>query len=86
MIFLQAADTSVAAHLAQVSVWRRLGSLGRLSLAVEMSDEAAEVARLGVARRHPLYSAREVQLAALRSRLGDTLFRRAFPSAPLLDP
>lgn len=83
---LRAADTSEAAHQAQLGVWARMGPLGRLSLAAAMSDEVAEIARLGIARRHPSYSAEEVHYAALRSRLGDALFRRAFPAAPLLDP
>jgi hypothetical protein len=82
----RAADTSNAAHAAQLDVWRRIGPLGRLSLAAAMSDDVAEIFRLGIARRHPGYSEQEVRFTALRSRLGDTLFRRAFPTAPLLDP
>lgn len=79
-------DTSTAAHAVQVRVWSRMGSVGRLSLAAAMSEDVAEVARLGVARRHANYSAEQVRLAALRCRLGDALFRRAYPNAPLLDP
>jgi hypothetical protein len=63
-----------------------MGAVGRLTLAAAMSDEVAEVARLGVASRHAHYSSEQARLAALRSRLGDALFRRAFPDAPLLDP
>ena len=85
-VSFRAADTSEAAHCAQLGVWRRMGSLGRLSLAAAMSDEAAEITRLGIAYRHPSYSAQELRFAALRSRLGDPLFCRAFPAAPLLDP
>jgi hypothetical protein len=79
-------DTSVAAHTAQVRVWARIGPVGRLALAAAMSDDVAEVARLGIANRHAGYSLAEVRLAALRSRLGDDMFRRAFPDAPLLEP
>jgi len=82
----RASDTSTAAHSVQVRVWSGMGAVGRLSLAAAMSDEVAEVARLGVASRHADYSSEQVRLATLRSRLGDALFRRAFPGAPLLAP
>jgi hypothetical protein len=79
-------DTSAAAHAAQALVWERMGPLGRFSLAVRMSEEVAEIAREGIARRHPEYTAEEVRHAWIRLRLGDALFRRVYPSVPLLPP
>src|SRR5690242_11959032 len=46
-------DTAPAAHLAQVAVWTRLGGEGRLSLAAQLSDDVAAIARAGIAQRHP---------------------------------
>lgn len=79
-------DTSLDAHRAQVEVWRRLGPEGRLNLAVSMSEELFELTRAGIAARHPEYSASDVRFAELRRRLGDDLFTRAFPTAPMLAP
>lgn len=82
----KASDTSSAAHSVQVRVWAGMGAVGRLSLAAAMSDDVAEIARLGIASRHSDYTPEQVRLAALRSRLGDALFRSAFPHAALLEP
>ncbi len=51
-----------------------------------MSVAARELALAGVRHRHPLYSTEEQQFALFRLLLGDELFRRAWPQAPLLAP
>ena len=83
---VRAEDTSAAAHAVQARIWARLGPSGRLSLAAAMSDDVAEIARAGIARRHPEYTRDEVRFAWLRLNLGDALFRGAYPAAPILEP
>jgi hypothetical protein len=53
---------------------------------MEMSEEARQIAASGIRTRHPEYHEREVHFAVIRLVLGDELFRRAFPQAPLVAP
>lgn len=57
-----------------------------MELAVRMSEDVRTLAAGGIAARHPEYSTGEVKLALYRLILGDDLFRRAWPRAPLLSP
>ena len=79
-------DTTRDAHDVQMRWLRRLTARARVELAAEMSEETRELARAGISARHPEYSAGEVSFAMLRLLLGDDLFRRAWPRAPLLSP
>lgn len=51
-----------------------------------MSEDVRALSRAGIAARHPEYGPEEVRWAEFRLHLGDDLFSRAFPAAPLLDP
>lgn len=55
-------------------------------LAVEMSEDVRAIAAAGIHARHPTYSSDDVQHALHRLLLGDDLFERAWPHAPLLPP
>lgn len=79
-------DTSPDAFRVQQEVWKRMGPERRLSLAVSMSEDVRALSRAGIAARHPEYGAEEVRWAEFRLHLGDELFSRAFPDAPLLAP
>ena len=79
-------DTTLAAHRAQVEWYRRISPAERVALAATMSDEVRAVSRSGIQARHPEYSPEQVRLALLRLVLGDDLFRRALPDAPLFPP
>jgi hypothetical protein len=79
-------DTTPAAHEAQVRWLRRLTPAEPVELAVEMSENIRKVARAGIAARHPDYSRAQIAFALQRLLLGDDLFRRAWPRAPLLAP
>lgn len=57
----------------------------RLLLAFEMCDLVTQIAEEGVRSRHRDYDDGQVRLAVIRQRLGDDLFTKAFPAAPLLD-
>jgi hypothetical protein len=46
---------------AQRAVWREMGPVGRLRLALQMSDEARAFTLAGLAARHPGLNARSLQ-------------------------
>ena len=71
-------DTSAEADAIQRQVWQRLGPIGRLELAVQMSDDARELSITGVLSRRPELTRREALLAVVRQQLGDDLFEAAF--------
>lgn len=79
-------DTTPEAWAVQLRVWRRMGPAKRLSVATRMSEELVELARAGIAARHPEYDAEAVRLAEIRHRLGDELFAKAYPDAPRWEP
>jgi len=72
-------DTTPEAEAVQVAAWRRLGGLGRLSLALEISEQAREMTRCGIRSRHPEYSEPDVENALRVVVLGEELFRAAWP-------
>jgi len=79
-------DTSLAAHQAQIDCYRRMTPAARVAAAAEMSEDTRAIAAAGIRARHPTYSGTDVRHALLRLLLGDELFRRAWPHAPLLPP
>ena len=79
-------DTATTAHEVQLEALRRLGTAGRLRLALQMSDDARAVTSAGIAARHPGYSSQQILWALHRLVLGDALFQAAWPDAPLLEP
>jgi hypothetical protein len=83
---VRSADTSPEAHAVQLRIYRSMSPGRRLALAVEMSEEAAAMLSSGIEARHPDYSEAQVNWAFRRLRLGDALFRRVWPDAPLVAP
>jgi hypothetical protein len=81
---VKALDTSDAAHAAQIECYRRMSGEERVRLAVQMSEDAREITRSGIRARHPDNQPVDVEHALRRLLLGDALFRRAWPAAPLL--
>lgn len=79
-------DTSPAAREAQIRWLRQRTPEERVEIAVKMSEDARAIARAGIAARHPEYTDQELTHALHRLLLGDDLFRRAWPRAPLLPP
>jgi hypothetical protein len=73
-------DTSFEAARVHHELWRSCSGERRWKDAFEMNDVLRSVAEDTVRRRHPGYSAREVQLAVIRLRYGEDLFRQAFPN------
>jgi hypothetical protein len=79
-------DTSPAAHEAQMECYRRMTPAARIAAAVEMSEDVRAIAAAGIRARHPSYTPGDVRHALHRLILGDDLFRRAWPHAPILPP
>lgn len=77
-------DTSIEAQRRQDAVFRSMGPQRRVAAAVEMSESVFAIAREGIRTRHPEYTDEEVLLTSYRLRLGDALFRAAFPHGPIL--
>ena len=63
----------------QVEIYRQMSPEARFEQALQWSEQVQELGRIGIRLRHPEYSEREIQLASIRLRLGDDLFRRVYP-------
>lgn len=74
-------DTSKAAATLQIEVLRRLGPEGRLQAAIDLCGTSRLLLLEGVRKRHPEYSASQVELAAIRLTLPTDLFLAAYPEA-----
>lgn len=79
-------DTTPDAAERQLAIYRAMPPARRAELALEMSQAARELALTGIRTRNPAYSEAEARFALFRLLLGDDLFRRAYPAAPLLPP
>ncbi len=77
-------DTTVEAARVQAAVWQRIGMGKRLAMVSEMIENGRLLSEWGVRQRHPEYTPDEVRLAAIRVRLGEELFRKAYPSHHIL--
>lgn len=77
-------DTSRDAQDQQDQVFRAMSAEQRGTMVVEMSESAFEMAEDGIRMRHPDYTDEQVRLTGIRLRLGDELFRSAFPTASVL--
>jgi hypothetical protein len=73
-----ATDTSDAALRAQIEAARRLGPEGRLSVAVELSEETRRIAVEGVMRRHPEYDLARARREVARLLIGPALAERVW--------
>jgi hypothetical protein len=72
-------DTPPEVYWTHREALQKLGAAGRLQLAFDISEQMWRTARAGIQRRHPEYSNEQVQLALIRLRLGEKLFRIGYP-------
>lgn len=79
-------DTTDDAIAVRTRIYRAMTGAQRCDLAAEMSMAARELALAGIRTRHPDYDADQARYALLRMILGDDLFQRVWPRAPLLAP
>ena len=68
------------------ALYRKMTSAERTTIANQMSMEARELTLAGIRSRHPDYDEATARWALFRLLVGDELFRRAWPAAPLVDP
>jgi hypothetical protein len=79
-------DTTAEAEAAQVQALRRMGPARRSALAVEMSESARNLCLTGIRHRHPEYDDATARWALFRLLIGDELFQRVWPQAPVVAP
>ena len=77
-------DTTEDALEVQFAVLRRMTDEQRAELSVQMSEDLRAIAHDSIRQRHPEYDEEQLKLALFRLLLGDALFRRVWPRAPLL--
>ena len=80
------ADTDAAMAARQHERYRQMTPGQRIELMAQMCDDMKAIAIAGICARHPTYSATDAEAAYRRLTLGDELFRRAFPTWPVLRP
>lgn len=68
----------------QMAAFGRMSPGRRVEMAMQLSEDVSRIAADGIRRRHPDYDDDQVGLALHRLRLGDEIFKRAWPNAPLL--
>lgn len=60
LFVMHARDTSPEAATIQYEGYRRIGPAGRFAAAAELTNVVRELARAGIRKRHPEYTAEEV--------------------------
>lgn len=79
-------DTTPDADNLQLALYRKMTPEQRARLGHDMSIDARTIASDGIRQRHPDYDGATVRWALFRILLGDELFRRVWPGAPLVAP
>lgn len=79
-------DTTPEAHEVQIEVFRRMTPEMRGARAVEMSEQARAITLAGIRQRHPEYDEQTARYGLFRILVGDDLFKKAWPCAPLVEP
>jgi len=79
-------DTTPDAAAVRTAVYRSMSDEQRVSIGAQMSEDARAIALDAIRQRHPDYDERQASFALFRLLLGDELFRRVWPGAPLLQP
>jgi len=85
-VSVRARDTTPEAHEVQLALFRRMTPAQRAERTATMSELARDLALEGIRRRHPDYDDEKARHALFRLLVGDDLFRRAWPTDPLVDP
>ncbi len=81
-----ATDTTDEAAAVQTELYRRMSPARRCAIAARMSTAARAISLAGIRTRHPEYDDHQARMALFRLLVGDELFRRAWPDAPLVEP
>lgn len=78
----QPADTTASAHAAQLAAYRAMSPSARVRAALQMSEEARQVALAGERHRHPDWPEGRIRRAVAVSLLGAELADHAFAATP----
>lgn len=81
-----ALDTTPDAAAVQLALYRKMSAADRVRLAHQMSLDARAITLAAIRRRHPDYDDATARWALFRILVGDELFQKAWPSAPLVAP
>jgi hypothetical protein len=79
-------DTTPEAEAIQAEVLRKLTSGERTRIGLQMSMDSRATALAAIRSRHPEYDEATARWALFRMLVGDDLFQRAWPTAPLVAP
>jgi hypothetical protein len=79
-------DTEPDAEAVQLDIYRRMTPARRVAIGIQMSLDARATVLAGIRARHPDYDDATARWALFRLLIGDALFVRAWPHAPLVAP
>jgi len=79
-------DTESDAEAVQLDIYRRMTPARRVAIGIQMSLDARATVLAGIRARHPDYDEATARWALFRLLIGDALFIRAWPHAPLVAP
>ncbi|MBI5474964.1 MAG: hypothetical protein HY961_21695 [Ignavibacteriae bacterium] len=76
---LRPIDTSPEVEKLQIEIIRKMSEQERQMRAAELIRSCRQLQEQGVRHRHPDYTDEEVRIAAIRMRIGEDFFRKAYP-------
>jgi hypothetical protein len=79
-------DTTPDADAVQLALYRRMSAADRVRIGHQMSMDARAISLAAIRQRHPEYDDASARWALFRLLLGDELFQKAWPAAPLVAP
>lgn len=79
-------DTSASTAKMRAQIFRRMTPAEKVAIVAQMSEEARELARVGIRLRHSDYSPDEVEHALHRLLVGDAVADKAWPDFTHLRP
>lgn len=79
-------DTTADADAVQLRLYRSMTSAQRTAIGDQMSIDARITTLAAIRARHPAYDEPTARWALFRMLVGDDLFTKAWPHAPLIDP
>lgn len=83
---MQSRDTDDRIEQMRIARIREMSPTQRIEAVVQLSEDMRRIALDGIRARHPDYSDAQIKLAHFRLLYGDELYRRVWPSAPLVAP
>jgi len=79
-------DTTPSADAVQLALYRKMSASDRSRIGHQMSLDARAITLAAIRRRHPEYDDVSARWALFRLLVGDELFQKAWPRAPLVVP